>query len=194
MQVFENREDMIKTLVPKNEHYVEVGVFEGTFSSKLISILNPTQLLLIDVFEGRMGSGDQDGNNFKFITLEHVFQKWKTYETINPSVSVLKGLSYNILPTLPDDKFTMIYLDADHSYEGTLRDLKLSYSKVKHGGWIMGHDYEMNMKKATKVYHFGVKQAVEEFCREYNQEVSAKAYDGCVSFAIRLNKVNTSIV
>jgi hypothetical protein len=37
--------------------------------------------------------------------------------------------------------------------------------KVKPGGWIMGHDYEMNMQKARNFYTFGVRQAVDEFCQ-----------------------------
>jgi hypothetical protein len=200
MQVFETREDMINILVEKFLNYVEVGIFEGKFSEYIANTLHPYKFALIDIFQGVTGSGDQDGNNFKYIQLENTYNTWKGYEKMFPNnISVLKGLSHNILPTLEDDYYTMIYLDADHSYEGTLRDLKLSYPKVKHGGWIMGHDYEMNMKKAKQSYSFGVKQAVDEFCKEYDQEIYAKAYDGCVSFAIRVDKLhldkeNTSVV
>ncbi len=48
----------------------------------------------------------------------------------------------------------------------------------------MGHDYEMNMKKAKQVWEFGVKQAVDEFCAEKGLKISAKGMDGCVSYAI----------
>ena len=52
----------------------------------------------------------------------------------------------------------------------------------------MGHDYEMNMNKATTIYNFGVKQAVDEFCDNYKQTILSKALDGCVSYCIQINK------
>jgi len=52
----------------------------------------------------------------------------------------------------------------------------------------MGHDYEMNMSKSNRYYVFGVKQAVDEYCNSYNQTIFAKAMDGCVSYAIHVNK------
>jgi predicted O-methyltransferase YrrM len=85
-------------------------------------------------------------------------------------------------------KFDMIYIDGDHAYEGCLRDLLLSHQKIKSGGWIMGHDYDMNMEKAQTRYEFGVKQAVDEYCRDYNQSIYAKAMDGCVGYAIQVKK------
>jgi hypothetical protein len=53
----------------------------------------------------------------------------------------------------------------------------------------MGHDYEMNMKKAKYAYNFGVKKAVDEFCTTYNQTILSKAYDGCVSYCIHIKKI-----
>jgi hypothetical protein len=50
----------------------------------------------------------------------------------------------------------------------------------------MGHDYEMNMKKAMNNYNFGVKQAVDEFCILHNQTIISKALDGCVSYCIHI--------
>jgi hypothetical protein len=64
--------------------------------------------------------------------------------------------------------------------------LKIEYKKIKKGGWIMGHDYEMNMNKAKTVYSFGVRKAVDEFCNTYKQTIYAKALDGCVSYAIQI--------
>lgn len=55
-------------------------------------------------------------------------------------------------------------------------------------GYIMGHDYEMNMSKAKTRYNFGVKQAVDEFCNKYNHKILSKAMDGCVSYCIKINK------
>jgi hypothetical protein len=82
----------------------------------------------------------------------------------------------------------MIYIDGDHSYNGVKKDLMNAYNKIKDHGYIMGHDYEMNMEKARNTYDFGVKKAVDEFCITYKQEIVALALDGCVSFCIHVNK------
>jgi hypothetical protein len=82
----------------------------------------------------------------------------------------------------------MIYVDGDHSYQGCKKDLDVAYRKLKSGGLLLGHDYEMNMKKAHQAYPFGVRRAVDEFCVNYNQKIIAKGMDGCVSFAIRIQK------
>ena len=53
-----------------------------------------------------------------------------------------------------------VYLDADHSKEGVLRDLKAWAPKVRKGGVIAGHDYLDGVLSAGV---FGVKSAVLEF-------------------------------
>ena len=179
---------MIRSIVIPNGVYAEVGVFKGDFSDFLFRTLSPKQLVLIDYFTGDMGSGNQDGNNYELVNLDAVYKQLvKKYET-HDNVTLLKGDSVGMLSTFEDNTFDMIYIDADHSYEGAKRDIQIAYNKLKHGGWLMGHDYEMNMRKAKQVYHFGVKQAVDEFCQECGQTIYAKGYDGCVSFAIQISK------
>ncbi len=99
-----------------------------------------------------------------------------------------KGDSSHELSRFEDDTFDAIYLDGDHSYAGCKKDLDVAIRKIKPGGWIMGHDYQMNMAKARTFYSFGVKKAVDEFCEAFKQEIVALAMDGCVSFAIHIKK------
>lgn len=56
-------------------------------------------------------------------------------------------------------KFDLIYLDADHSYEGTKKSILAWLPHVKSGGYIGGHDYDHPMDLAG---HWGVKKAVNE--------------------------------
>lgn len=179
---------MVQSLVPPASCCAEIGVFEGTFSKQLYSAIAPSVLFMIDVFEGQCPSGNEDGNNVVTRNMDDVYRELQAYVQDKPALQLCKGRSADILASLPDDSLDMIYVDGDHSYSGCKQDLTLAYSKVKAGGWIMGHDYEMNMMKARTRYEFGVKQAVDEFCDERGQEIFAKGLDGCVSFAIQLRK------
>ena len=44
-----------------------------------------------------------------------------------------------------------------------VRDLEVAYQKVKSGGYIMCHDYEVNKDKCKEEPVFGVNKAVNEF-------------------------------
>jgi len=52
-----------------------------------------------------------------------------------------------------DDKFDIVFIDGDHSYEGVVMDTRLVFPRVHHGGIVMFHDVE---------YHPGVKRYMEE--------------------------------
>jgi predicted O-methyltransferase YrrM len=178
---FDTRKDMIRSIVPPGGTYAEVGVFKGEFTMFLQETLKPAKLYAIDIFEGQTGSGDQDGNNFSFCRLE------ETYAMLDSKgIVTLKGDSSTTVKTLKDESLDMIYIDADHEYSAVKKDLEASYPKVKKGGWIMGHDYEMNMSKALQAFDCnGLRRAVDEFCAKYQLSIQYLGMDGCVSYAIK---------
>jgi len=184
---FPTREDMLKVLIEPSSICAEIGVFDGNFSKK-IEELNPSEFYMIDLFTGQCDSGDQDGNNVVKRNLDQCYATLLEYARNRRNLRIVKSRSVDALNSFPDNFLDMVYIDGDHSYEGTRADLEASIRKVKHNGWIFGHDYEMNMAKARTYYHFGVKQAVDEFCQKYRQVITAKAMDGCVSFGIQVIK------
>lgn len=188
MLFFDTRLEMIRNIVPKHSICVEIGVFEGTFSKQIQDIINPSKLYMIDLFSGICDSGNEDGNFVVKRDLNQCYNNLKEYVQDKPNLVLIKGNSMDILKSFEDNSVDMVYIDGDHSYEGCKRDLEISFQKVKSGGWIMGHDYEMNMRKTRNYYDFGVKKAVDEFCEKRNQTIYAKALDGCVSFAIHVDK------
>ncbi len=187
MKIFDTRKEMFLAF-SKNCKILEIGVFEGTFSDFLFKETQPKELHLIDLFEGVTFSGDVDGNNGKTIDIGKQYTFLKNKYTKADNVFIKKGKSLEILQTYLDDYFDIIYLDGDHTYDAVKNDLQLSYKKIKDGGWICGHDYEMNMTKANRFYNFGVKRAVDEFCSTNKFVIDCKALDGCVSFGIKISK------
>ena len=183
--IFETRERMVRFCVPSNSIIGEVGVFKGEFA-KFLHSLNPQKLILFDLFQGDTASGDQDGNNVQYANLDDEYKNISNWALTQQNIVLEKGDSSLMLFNYPNEFFDMIYLDGDHSYEGVRKDLEQAILKVKKGGWIMGHDYEMNMAKAKTRWSFGVSRAVNEFCQNYKQTIFAKGNDGCVSFAIQI--------
>lgn len=192
MEIFDTRDEMIAA-IPKGGMIAELGVFKGEFSLKIDEICQPKELILIDSWSGtHIYSGDVNGNHKngvrQYYTGDELYNI--TVENVNKfknPASIIR-LTTDILGSFSNDTFDMIYIDADHSYEGVLKDLINAYNKIKNAGYIMGHDYEHNIDKTNNSYNFGVKKAVDEFCREYNQEISMKGMDGCVSYGIKINK------
>lgn len=176
MKIIETRNDLIELLGVKDK-VCEIGVFKGEFSEILLQKLKPKELHLIDLFEGRMCSGDKDGNNIVWTDLNEEYNKLLDKYKTNNEVVLHKGKSIDVLINFEDNYFDLIYIDGDHEYNGVKIDLSLALLKVKTGGLICGHDYNINTFP-------GVVQAVNEFCQDNNLKIEYITNDGCPSFCI----------
>jgi hypothetical protein len=94
-------------------------------------------------------------------------------------------LSFGAIASVQDNYFDWVYLDTDHTYETTRRELELLRSKMKKGGIIAGHDYLMGNWNAG--HRYGVIEAVREFCLKYDWEMIFLTHELDIppSFAIR---------
>ena len=187
---FQTRNDMIKHYCNSlsNPKILELGVFRGEFLDYLVKECNYGSIDAVDLFEGIASSGDADGNNVvDYDVGKSYFELLNKYK-YNENIKIHKSNTITFLQNQEDNIYDIIYIDAYHSYAGVKNDIENAYKKIKNKGYIMGHDYEMNMEKANNVYDFGTKKAVDEFCINYNQTIISKAYDGCVSFCICINK------
>lgn len=176
MEIITNRVEMLN-LIPKNGVVCEIGVFKGEFSEKIIQVLNPSKIYLVDIFEGIMCSGDKDGLNIVHTDLSLEYTSLVYKYSNDQRVKLIKSRSDEFMESMPNDYFDYIYIDGDHSYEGVSSDLNLSIKKVKSGGFISGHDY-------TSMFP-GVVMAVDEFCFKNNLEIKYITGDGCPSFLIK---------
>jgi hypothetical protein len=190
--IFDTRNDMLKHYCDTLEKptMLELGIFKGEFLDFFVTNCNPGFIDAVDLFQGVTLSGDADGNNVVWYDIGKSYLELTEKYKENTNVKLHKSYTLDFLQSQKDNKYDVIYIDADHTYNGVKSDLINSYNKIKNGGYIMGHDYEMNMTKAKNNYNFGTKQAVDEFCTTYNQTIIAKAMDGCVSFCIKIQKPN----
>jgi len=87
---------------------------------------------------------------------------FKSLMMIDPAIRLYRMYSHEAVKNFPDEYFDLIYIDADHSYEGIKQDLEDWWPKVKKGGFFTGDDYSNSVAKQTGV-RFGVVKAVNEF-------------------------------
>jgi hypothetical protein len=187
---FDTRNAMIEYYCDQlvNPRLLEIGVFRGEFLDYIVKHCAIESIDAVDLFEGITCSGNVDGNYVvEYDVGKSYVELCEKYKHVSDHIRIHKSDSSTFLKNVATT-YDIIYIDGDHSYEGVKKDLVAAYLKIKNGGYIMGHDYEMNMKKAKFAYQFGVKQAVDEFCAEYKQTILSKAYDGCVSYCIKINR------
>ena len=170
----------LKNLLPISPVCVEIGVDNGNFSKQIFDVLDPKTLFLIDPWKTGHDINDNPtyGPSYKYLTTayssdedyDRVINTFKN-EIKNNTVILKKDFSYNVVNDFPDNYFDFIYIDACHLYNCVKADLKNFLPKLKNTGLMCGHDY-FNHES------FGVIEAVNEFCVEYNFEMIILNNDG----------------
>ena len=164
------KRSLVLHMMPKNSICAEVGVHRGKFSTRILDIVQPRRLHLIDpwkhettelygkaLYGGRVPGG-QPEMDARFASVCSRFQ----LEISRGQVVIHRGPSSEVLGEFPDNYFDWVYIDGNHLYEFVRQDLELSYQKVKPGGYITGDDYSPG-----GWWQGGVMRAVDEFVQEY---------------------------
>ena len=169
-----DRFELLKHL-PPNATVAEIGVNEGDFSQQILSTCKPAKLVLVDVWASK---------RYHKGLFEKVKQRFQS-QLENGTIEIIRDLSFGAIASCQDHFFDWVYLDTDHSYATTHKELELLLPKMKKGGIIAGHDYIIGNWNGGVRY--GVIEAVREFCLKYNWEMIYLTHelDNHPSFAIR---------
>lgn len=147
----------------------EVGVLAGENANTLLQGLPHLDLLLVDqwgtVPPSRAYRETRDPEAFRSPV------HWQACYSASCSVAALYrarsrvwcGDSADVAARLADASLDAVFLDADHSYEGIVRDLAAWVPKVRPGGLVMGHDYATHDQTLTFGCRFEVMRAVDEW-------------------------------
>lgn len=142
----------------------ELGVSTGRNFHNMIAHL-PKVAVAVDAW-GRGEENLVSQNDCAFTQEEFNFQ----YETFKvemdrfPFVQIIREYTFDAAKRFPNDYFDFIYVDADHSYNGCMRDLVSWWPKLKSGATFAGDDYYPGIAKRTKV-PFKVIEAVTDFAK-----------------------------
>lgn len=173
-QLLISREAMLERL-PKGGIVAELGVDEGAFSAKILQTCAPRRLILVDIWGSeRYGQAKR----------RHVETRFHP-EIVGGTVQIEIGRSDEVAARFPDQSFDWIYIDTDHSYGTTIRELEQWSPKITAGGIIAGHDYIVG--NWDGMVRYGVIEAVYDFCARHHWEIVylTMEHDNFPSFAIR---------
>ncbi|HYW75003.1 MAG TPA: class I SAM-dependent methyltransferase [Gammaproteobacteria bacterium] len=161
--------DFLLRKLPKGSIGAEIGVHLGEFSARLLRVVQPLELHLVDpwvyeksdVYKDSWYGGEAGQNQAE---MERRYQSVRAQfenEVRSGRVVIHRDYSANVLERFSGDSFDWIYIDANHQYEFIRTDLQLSLQKVKPGGMITGDDYTDG-----GWWQGGVKRAVDELLRD----------------------------
>jgi predicted O-methyltransferase YrrM len=115
---------------------LEVGSYQGMSTRWMLEHLQPQDMTCIDLWRE---TAQHESADFK--SVEAQFDR--NIEPYQHKVTKLKGDSWSQLLHLNQIKrqFDLIYIDGDHSAQGVLRDLVLSWPLLLKGGVMICDDY-----------------------------------------------------
>lgn len=172
----ENRAQFLQKM-PKGGLAIEIGVWRGEFSRKILEVLEPKKLYLIDpwkTFEDHDGaafSGREEDETMDEIAAT-VAQMYDA-EIKSKQVIVIREMSAEALTKFNDETISFAYVDGDHSYEGVKADLAALMPKMAAGGIMAFDDYHRR-----GWWGDGVLRAIHEFIGAHPVEIRIRTVIG----------------
>jgi len=102
----------------------------------------------------------------------------------DPRVIVVKGCSFEILESYPDEYFDYVYLDGGHDYNTVHKDIQVLEKKVKNHGIIAFNDFTYFTMSDN--YEYGVYRAVRELLGRTKHQV--------IGYCLSLRKLDDIII
>lgn len=140
----------------------ELGVSQGRFTMYLCATMHDMKMLAVDRWAPLPTMEGEGSQTYEGWDHEGNYQRFaETCETYFPDrVEIQRMDSASAAASIPDESLDFVFVDADHTYQGCLRDIDAWYPKVRQGGMVCGHDYNLKWP--------GVIQAVDErFAKKY---------------------------
>lgn len=119
--------------------YLEIGAFYGAnvlSVEKLYAHHPDSKLICIDPWTDYDSYPEYKGQQ---TSIYATFMR--NIHPIQDKLTIHRGLSNEVLPTLEDNSFDIIYIDGNHEPEYVLEDAVLSFRKLKVGGHMIFDDY-----------------------------------------------------
>lgn len=165
-----SRYEQLATWINQNRwaHGAELGLFDGrTYLHLLQSCPSLKVLYGVDVWgrptpQGATTSGERCV--CAYCNETRASRRSRTIEKMEEDVKlgaaghggrarIMTMPTWEAAQLIEPESLDFVFIDADHSFEGVSADIMNWRPKVKPGGWIIGHDYNMASVKAAVQKH-----------------------------------------
>jgi len=138
--------------------YLEIGVREGD-SLRAVLDSSPAieRVVCADNWGGSYGGTGRGGHG-------HIEEIVSRYGSGVQSLRFLDGDSKETVPTLAGQRFDLILVDGDHSWDGAAADLRNVSSLVGPGGFVLFHDIAHPL-------HLYLDSLFDLWCSHYAEEI-----------------------
>ena len=163
--------------LPKGGVGVEIGVWKGDFSARILQAAKPQTLHLIDPWlvsdeadradEAWYGAGKVSQADMDRIH-KQVTERF-AQDIAAQRVRIHRAAAAEGMAGLPESSVDFVYVDGDHAYEAVRADLAAAFRATKPGGLICCDDYLLGAWWGD-----GVVRAVHEFVLERSVIIQAK--------------------
>lgn len=116
----------------------EIGVERGKFSETLCQSIPGLRLLAIDAWTTKPGYREHVSQ----VSLDG-FERSARERLAPYQATVVKGFSVDVAQLIPDASLDFAYIDADHSDAEVKADIAAWLPKVRRGGCMAGHDWNL---------------------------------------------------
>lgn len=132
--------EMLTHFAKNLDFIVELGTNIGTTSILLSAIAK--KVCTVDVFEMVDLIEDTEQRDIYTKTFNNNKHYYESIEKKLSSfnIKVHQNLSYRFADLFRPQSVDMVFIDADHSYEGVKKDFEAWYDKIKIGGYYAFHD------------------------------------------------------
>lgn len=182
METLPTRND-IGTLLKPGAVCAEIGVWRGYYSVEILK-WPISKLFLVDAW---VPLGEKYHDPLSTTDHEENLRQTKHHirgHLVGGRVEIVRGFSGEVARDnrrIPPLDFC--FLDADHSYESAIGDLRAWAPRMKPTGLLCGHDYTDNAM--SKQYGWGVKRAVADFCAETGWRMTHVTNEDFASFVLQ---------
>lgn len=135
--------------VPNGGTIIELGVWKGRSLCSIADLITKKGLTVyaVDTFKGSKNE-EEEHIEAETANIESIFKENMKKFGISAKIYTMTS---NEAAKRITEKFDLVFIDADHSYEGVLNDLENWIPKCR--GIISGHDWELeSVKKAVNKY------------------------------------------
>jgi len=148
--------------VEQPKKYLEIGVRDGDSLRVVVEAAKPDLLVLCDTWGPHCGGTGRGSHQH----INRMLQELR----YGGKVIYLDDDSHIMIPRLTINDFNLILVDGDHSKEGCYKDMANSWVHLAPDGLMIVDDL-------THPAHPGIREAVGDFCLEYDPGIRSVTWD-----------------